>query len=259
MPEQNHIAILHDVLFAFQTHLRLLARRRKAARFEQVFPLHDIRLDKILLDVAMNCARGLLRVHPAFDRPRAAFRLATCEEGNQSEQTIARLDQPVAPGFREAIRLHHFRRFRIIQLRKLRFDLAAERDHRRLRLRRQFFQMIFLDHAINLRRLFIAQIQHVEHRFAGQEHEARQHFHFFRLEFQLAQRRFGFERKPAAVQESQFRFEYRFLLFLQVFFDALDPLRALFEIGQDQFEVHVPDVAQRVERSAFVRHCRILE
>jgi len=32
MPEQNDVAFLDDVLFAFQAHLRLLARRRKASR-----------------------------------------------------------------------------------------------------------------------------------------------------------------------------------------------------------------------------------
>ncbi len=259
MPEQNHIAVLHDVLFPFQPHLRLLSRRREATCLEQVFPLHDIRLDEILFDVAVDRARGLLRAHPALNRPRAAFRLAASEKRNQSQQTIARLDQPVAPRFREAVRLHHLRRFRIVQLRKLRFDLAAERNHRRLRLRCQPLQVVFLDHAVNLRRLFIAQIQYVEHRFARQEHEAGQHLHFFRLEFQFAQRSFGFERQSAAVQKPQLCFEYCLFLFLQIFFDALDPLRALFEVGQDQLEIHVDDVAQRVERPAFVRHRRILE
>src|SRR5580658_9553438 len=79
VPEQNHVAILHDVLFSFQPHLRLFTRRRETPGLQQVLPIHHVRLDEILLDVAMDRPGRLLRVHSAFDGPRAAFRFAAGE------------------------------------------------------------------------------------------------------------------------------------------------------------------------------------
>src|ERR1700761_6403961 len=87
--ERYHVAILHDVLFAFEAHLRLFTRRAEAARGHQVFPVHHFGLDEPALDVAVNCARCFLRVHAALDRPRAAFRLACREKRNQPEQLVA--------------------------------------------------------------------------------------------------------------------------------------------------------------------------
>ena len=78
--EQHHVAILHDVLFAFEPNLGLFFRRGKAARREQIFPLHHVRFDEAALDVAVNGSGGLLCVHAALDGPRAAFRLAASEE-----------------------------------------------------------------------------------------------------------------------------------------------------------------------------------
>src|SRR5580658_7362657 len=80
MPEQDHIAVLHDVLFSFQPHLRLLARGRKTSGLHQILPIHNFGLDETALDVAVNRARGLLRVHPATNRPRATLRLARGEK-----------------------------------------------------------------------------------------------------------------------------------------------------------------------------------
>ena len=71
------------------------------------------------------------------------------------EADTARLGAAIAAGLGEAIRLHHLGHFCVIKLRKLRFDFSAKRHHSRLRLRRQLLEMIFLHHAVNIRRLFV--------------------------------------------------------------------------------------------------------
>src|ERR1700722_18632661 len=76
MPEQNHVAILHDVFFSFELQLRLLFRRRKTSRVHQILPVHHFSLDEPALDVAVNRAGRFLRVHPALDSPGTAFRFA---------------------------------------------------------------------------------------------------------------------------------------------------------------------------------------
>src|SRR5580658_10812761 len=80
MPEQDHIAVLHDVFFSFQLHLRLLARGRETSSLHQILPVHHFGLDESALDIAVNRTRCLLCVHSTTDRPRAALRLARSEK-----------------------------------------------------------------------------------------------------------------------------------------------------------------------------------
>ena len=122
-----------------------------------------------------------------------------------------------------------------------------------------FSQMILLDHAIDFRRFFVAQIQHVEHRLAREKHEAGEHLLLFGLEFEFAQRRFRFERLAAAQQHLQFGFEQRVFLLFQILFDAFDALGRLLEIVEDQLDVDALDIAHRIERADLVRHGRVFE
>jgi hypothetical protein len=72
---------------------------------QQILPVHHFGLDEPALDVAVDRARGLLRVHAALDGPRAAFRLAAGEKRNQAQQPVARLNQrsrPIPPARRRA-------------------------------------------------------------------------------------------------------------------------------------------------------------
>src|SRR5271170_1996521 len=78
--KENHVAVLHDVFLAFEAQLRALFRRREAAGGQQIFPAHNFSLDEILLNVAVNCARSFLGIHPALDGPGAALRLAASQK-----------------------------------------------------------------------------------------------------------------------------------------------------------------------------------
>ncbi len=109
--------------------------------------------------------------------------------------------------------------------------------------------MILLDHAIDFGRFVVAQVQHVEHRFAREEHEAGEHLLLFGLEFEFAQRRFRFERLAASQEHLQLGFEQRVFFLLQILFDAFDALGRLLEVVEDQLDVDAFDIAHRIERA----------
>src|SRR5437879_209319 len=70
VPKQNHIPLLHNVVFPLQSHLRLLPRRRQTPRRQQIIPPHHFRPNKTLLDIAMNRPRRLHRRRSLSNRPR---------------------------------------------------------------------------------------------------------------------------------------------------------------------------------------------
>src|ERR1700722_13604018 len=73
--EHNYVAILHEVFFAFELHLRAFLSDSKTSGLQQVFPIPHFGFNESALDVAVNRARSLLRIHPALDSPGTAFRL----------------------------------------------------------------------------------------------------------------------------------------------------------------------------------------
>src|SRR6202521_911832 len=80
VPEQNDVAFLDDVLLAFEAHLRLLARRRKASRSQEIFAPNHFGANEAALDVGVNRAGCFLRAHAAFDRTGAHLGLARGEK-----------------------------------------------------------------------------------------------------------------------------------------------------------------------------------
>src|ERR1700682_6055375 len=86
VPEQNDVAFLDDVLLAFEAHLRLLARRRKAPCRQKIVPANHFGADEAALDIGVNRAGCFLRAHAAFDRPGTHLGLARGEKRSQAEQ-----------------------------------------------------------------------------------------------------------------------------------------------------------------------------
>ena len=59
MPDMHHIAILHDVVLAFQTQRALGARVGFRARFEQLVPANGFSTDEVLLQIGVDGSRSL--------------------------------------------------------------------------------------------------------------------------------------------------------------------------------------------------------
>src|ERR1035437_6706842 len=80
VPDHQHIAILDDVLFAFQLEQSLFAHAGVAAQIHQRFPVHHFGADELLLEIGMDRARGPHRGGVHGDGPRPAFVLAGGQE-----------------------------------------------------------------------------------------------------------------------------------------------------------------------------------
>src|SRR6516162_6398770 len=82
----HNVAILHDVLLAFEPHFASVACASLAA-------------DEAALEVGMNDAGGRRRLAAPGDRPSPRFLRPRGEESNEVEERISRGDQAIEPGF----------------------------------------------------------------------------------------------------------------------------------------------------------------
>ena len=64
----------------------------------QIVEGDDLGADEAAFKVGMDLAGGLRGLRALFDRPRAALVRAGCQEGDEPEQLVAALDQPVETG-----------------------------------------------------------------------------------------------------------------------------------------------------------------
>src|SRR6185503_8611324 len=100
--EIDDIAVLDDVLLAFETDLAVFAAGlHRAARHQRVVGDH-FRADETALDVAVDFARRQLRGGVAGDRPGAALVLADGEEGDVAKQVVARANDTIEPRLGQA-------------------------------------------------------------------------------------------------------------------------------------------------------------
>ena len=60
VPDHKNVAVLDDVLFAFQAQQAFFAHARVAAMIDQRLPVHHFGADELLLEIAVDGAGGLL-------------------------------------------------------------------------------------------------------------------------------------------------------------------------------------------------------
>jgi hypothetical protein len=98
----DDVAVLDDVLLAFETHLAMFAADvHRSSRGERVVS-NDFRADEPALNVAVDFARRQLRLRIPRDRPRAALVLADREERHVAEQIVRGANHAIEAGFRES-------------------------------------------------------------------------------------------------------------------------------------------------------------
>ena len=85
MPNHEHVAVLDDVLFAFQTQQPLISHAGIAIIVDQRLPVDHFRADELLLEVAMNRAGGLLSRAVHGNGPGANFGFAGGQEAHQAQ------------------------------------------------------------------------------------------------------------------------------------------------------------------------------
>ena len=80
-----HVAVLHDVLFAFHAGLALGLRFRDRTSLDEVSKRNDLALDEAALEVCVDRASSLRRRGTLRDGPRAGFFGACGEVGLKAE------------------------------------------------------------------------------------------------------------------------------------------------------------------------------
>ena len=101
-PEQDNIAVLHYVLFSFQTYDSFLSGGAKGAALQQVFVVDYLCTDESALEISVDLASCLRSLDSILDGPGPGLFLSGCQEAHQSEQTVARADQFVEAGLCES-------------------------------------------------------------------------------------------------------------------------------------------------------------
>src|SRR5207245_9110155 len=81
--EERDIAVLHDIVAAFEPHLPAFASGGVGSRRHQVIVGNDLRLDEAALDVAVDDARGFRCPGPLANRPGPHLRIACGEERHE--------------------------------------------------------------------------------------------------------------------------------------------------------------------------------
>src|ERR1039458_4199159 len=71
--EEEHVAIPHDVIAAFDTVMARLSRAAHGAFFDKVFPVDGLGLDEPALEIGVDSAGGFHRDCACGDRPGADF------------------------------------------------------------------------------------------------------------------------------------------------------------------------------------------
>src|SRR5437762_7114368 len=84
--DHQHIAVLHDVLLAFEAQLALVARSGVAAQIHQGLPIHNLGADELLFEIRMDGAGRLDRGTVHRNGPGAAFIFSSGEETHQAKQ-----------------------------------------------------------------------------------------------------------------------------------------------------------------------------
>src|SRR5882672_8636515 len=130
MPDVHHIAVLNDVIFAFESQCAFGARVGFGTGFEKLILADGLCADEVFFQVGVNRPGGFLRARLSRNLPGAALVFARCEKRNQAQQFVSGPNQPHEAALSESIAGKKFRRIRVAHLGKFGFYLAADRSCR---------------------------------------------------------------------------------------------------------------------------------
>src|SRR6185437_12548716 len=103
--EVKNVAVLDDVIGAFQTHLAGILRALLAAAGDEVLISDGLGPDEALLEIGVDHACGLRRLRAVPHGPGMRFFRPDGEESDEIEQAIAGMDDAREAGLAEAQRL----------------------------------------------------------------------------------------------------------------------------------------------------------
>jgi hypothetical protein len=257
--EQDDVAFLDDVFLAFEADLGFFAGGGEAACGEEIVPADDFGANETFFDVAVDGAGGFDGVGIFVNGPGAHFGFASGEEGSEAHQVVGGANEAVQARLFQAIGGEHLRRFGVTHFGKFGFQASADRDHCGVLAALQCTQLVTVNGSFQFAGFVVAEIQYEEHRPLRQKQKSADGFALFGSQVQFAQRLFGFEMGFALFQNCFFQFEILVGFLFEIFFETLEALVDLFEVGKNQFQFEVGDIAQRIDGAFGVRDAGIVE
>src|SRR5262245_61859523 len=96
--EVQHVAVLDDVVLAFEPELAGVARAGFAVERDVIVVSDGLGADEAFLEIGVDDTRRRLRPRAARHGPGARLLRPGGEIGNEAEQLVALADHPVEPG-----------------------------------------------------------------------------------------------------------------------------------------------------------------
>src|SRR5438552_2780875 len=130
-PEVHHVAVLDDVLAAFEAHLPVLFRTLLALAGDEVRIRDHLGADEPLLEIGVDHAGGLRRGVAVVDRPCADLLRSGGEVRFESKELVAGMDHAVETRFGQPEIRKKRELVLAIEIGDLRFERRAHRHDRR--------------------------------------------------------------------------------------------------------------------------------
>ncbi|CAN4017775.1 VanZ-like domain-containing protein, partial [Dysosmobacter welbionis] len=128
-PEVDHVSVLNHILLALAAEQPFLLGGVDAAAGDHVIVCDDLRPDEAPLDVGVDLAGGLGGLGALLDGPGPALVLAVGQEGDQAQQSVGALDEPVQAGLLHSQLLQKHQLLLALQLGDVLLHLGADGQH----------------------------------------------------------------------------------------------------------------------------------
>ena len=135
----HHVAILHDVVLAFQPELARIARARFAVAGNIIVIGNGFGADETMLEIGVDHASALRRFRSPRHRPGACFFRADREESDETQKIVTRADQAIEARLLQSHGGEEFGAFFRRKLRDFFFDAGRDDDAARTLLLRHLF------------------------------------------------------------------------------------------------------------------------
>ena len=255
----HDIAVLDDIILAFNSEFACLPARGLTAESDEIFVLDDLGTDEPALEVRMDHTCALRRLSACAERPRAHLIAACGKERAEVKQGIRRLDEPVNTRLLQTYLLEeHLALLVSLQFGYLALDLSCYDEH---------LGLFVLDGLAHLLNILIAtdsrsliDIANVEHRFGGEQEQVMcRELLVFVLQFDGACRLALRER--IAVTDIQVKSCLRLFVatHAHLFFDLLYAALDGFQILELKFGIDHLLVAYRVDRTINMDHIAVVK
>src|SRR5579863_1630096 len=122
MPYVHYVAVLHNVLLAFEAKRAAGAGGGFRARVEQRVPADGLGADEVMLEVGVDGSGTLRGFGASGNGPGAALVFAGGEEADEAQQLIALADEADEAALMQTIAAQKIRGFRVVHLGELGLD-----------------------------------------------------------------------------------------------------------------------------------------